>query len=155
MLQDGFQTSSHVSHPSRCACQLTLCRIDNEYCKGSLSNPVPGTKFASLQYTYEGKGFPNPNNPKTVNIQQWIKGIGIHYPNPDLFSAFDRNYDSSIGGLNKATERMFNSQRLVPLFEFRDLTPIPTSAFETFMSEVDTSIQALHKKFAIQPASKD
>jgi len=131
-----------------------MCRIDSDYCTGSLSNPVPGTKFPGLQYTYNGQGFPDPTNPQTVNIQQWIQDIGIGNPNPDSLSAFDRNYDSSIGGLNKATERMFNSQRAVPLFEFRDLDPVTTSAFETFMSNVDASIQALHQEFATQPARR-
>lgn len=154
MLQDGFESTNLVSYPSRFACQLTMCRIDSNYCTGSLSNPVPGTKFPGLQYTYNGQGFPDPTNPQTVNIKQWIQDIGIGNPNPDSLSAFDRNYDSSIGGLNKATERMFNSQRAAPLFEFRDLDPVTTSAFETFMSNVDASIQALHQEFATQPARR-
>jgi hypothetical protein len=70
MLQDGFESTNLVSYPSRFACQLTMCRIDSDYCTGSLSNPVPGTKFPGLQYTYNGQGFPDPTNPQTVNIQQ-------------------------------------------------------------------------------------
>ena len=115
---------------------------------------MPGTKFAALQYTYNGEGFPDPTNPQTVNIQQWIQDIGLGNPSPDQLSAFDKNYDSSIGGLNTATENMYNSQRAVPLFEFRDLDPLKTTDFESFMGTVDSSIQALHQQFATQPASK-
>jgi hypothetical protein len=115
---------------------------------------VPGTKFAGLQYTYTGQGFPDPNNPQTVNIKQWIEGIGIGNPGPDLLSAFDKNFDASIGGLNTATEKMYNSERVVPLFEFRDLDPLKTTDFGSFMGAVDISIQALHQQFATQPARK-
>jgi hypothetical protein len=115
---------------------------------------VPGTKFAALQYTYNGEGFPDPTNPQTVNIQQWIQDIGLGNPSPDQLSAFDKNYDSSIGGLNTATEKMYKSQRAVPLFEFRDLDPLKTTDFESFMGTVDSSIQALHQQFTTQPARK-
>jgi hypothetical protein len=115
---------------------------------------VPGTKFAALQYTYNGEGFPDPTNPQKVNIQQWIQDIGLGNPSPDQLSAFDKNYDSSIGGLNTATEKMYNSQRAVPLFEFRDLDPLKTTDFESFMGTVDSSIQALHQQFITQPARK-
>jgi hypothetical protein len=154
MLQDGFESTNLVSYPSRFACQLTMCRIDSDYCTGSLSNPVPGTKFAGLQYTYSGQGTPNPANPPTVNIKDWIQDIATGNSALDLFSAFDKNYDSSIGGLNQATEKMFSSQRAVPLFEFRDLKPVQTSGFPTFMSNVDVTIQVLHQEFAAQPAMR-
>jgi hypothetical protein len=154
MLQDGFESTTLVSYPSLFVCQLTMCRIDSDYCTGSLSNPVPGTKFAGLQYTYSGQGTPNPANPQTVNIKDWIQDIATGNSALDLFSAFDKNYDSSIGGLNQATEKMFSSQRAVPLFEFRDLKPVQTSGFPTFMSNVDATIQVLHQEFAAQPAMR-
>jgi hypothetical protein len=49
---------------------------------------------------------------------------------------------------------MFSSQRAVPLFEFRDLKPVQTSGFPTFMSNVDATIQVLHQEFAAQPAMR-
>ena len=48
-------------------------------------------------------------------------------------------------------EKMYNSQRFVPLFEFRDLFDITTSKFDSFMANVDSSIQALHETFANPP----
>jgi hypothetical protein len=119
-----------------------------------MASPVPGTKFAALQYAFNGEGFPDLINPQTVNIKEWIQDIALGNPKPDSLTAFDKNYDGSLGGLEAATERMYNSQRAVPLFEFRDLDPLTTNDFESFMGKVDASIQALHQKFATQPARK-
>lgn len=110
-----------------------------------------GTKFSGLEYKYNGAALADPINPQTVNIKTWIQDIALGNPRPDTLSAFDKNYDSSIGGLTTATERVFNTQRAVPLFEFRDLNPLMTSDFQTFMTAVDSSIQALHQQFATAP----
>lgn len=71
----------------------------------------------------------------------------------DGLSEFDTSIDGSIGGLKTATEHVYNTQRAVPLFEFRDLVHYPTtSEFGSFMAQADEAIQALHKKFATAPA---
>lgn len=89
-----------------------------------------------------------------MNIKSWIQGIGAQSPSPDLLSEFDKSIDSSIGGLTTQTEKMYDSQRSVPLFEFRDLAPKKTSEFEDFMTSADSAIQALHKTFADIPLRK-
>ena len=88
-----------------------------------------------------------------MNIKAWIQGIRGESASDskDLLSAFDESIDASIGGLSGQTEKMYNSQRSVPLFEFRDLQDIDTTKFETFMDSVDSSIQDLHKDFANSP----
>jgi len=86
-----------------------------------------------------------------VNIKDWIQGIGKGDPSPDLLSKFDESIDGSIDGLGDQTEKMFNSQRSVPLFEYRDLDNILTSKFEQFMIDVDSAIQKLHNDFADAP----
>jgi len=48
-------------------------------------------------------------------------------------------------------EMMYNSQRYVPLFEFRDLNTIETSEFEDFMTKADAAIQDLHETYANAP----
>jgi hypothetical protein len=89
-----------------------------------------------------------------VNIKTWIQGIGSGTGAKDALSVFDESIDGSIGGLKTATEKMYNSERSVPLFEFRDLVGILTSGFEKFMGDVDTSVQTLHKTFANAPQRK-
>jgi hypothetical protein len=50
---------------------------------------------------------------------------------------------------------MYNSQRSVPLFEFRDLYDShSTSEFEKWMGRVDADVQELHNKFATAPQKK-
>ena len=86
-----------------------------------------------------------------MNIKSWIQGIGKKSPSPDALSRFDQSIDSSIGGLGDNMEKMYNSQRSVPLFEFRDMFDIQTSGIEGFMKTVDSTIQDLHKNFANPP----
>lgn len=109
--------------------------------------------FAGLRYEYIGN-FAKPGIPTTLSIKEWIESIGKGDPSPDMLTTFDKHYDESIGGLGTQVEKMFQLDRTAPLFEFRDLTPLQTSDFEKFMGEVDSSIQALHKKFAARPPLK-
>lgn len=122
--------------------QLTASRVDTKYCNGPASKPVPNNKFGALSYK---------NHAASVNIKDWIQGIGKGAPSPDLLSKFDQSIDGSIGGLGDQMEKMFNSQRSVPLFEFRDLDNIRTSKFEQFMTDVDSAVQKLHNHFADAP----
>jgi hypothetical protein len=124
--------------------------LDEDYCTGTLENPIPGDKFGSLQYKYIGK-FPKEEIPTTLSIKEWIQGIDNGSPSPDLLTTFDKQYDGSIGGLGTQVEKMFKLARTAPLFEFRDLKPLFTVDFEKFMGEVDSSIQTLHQKFAARP----
>ena len=122
--------------------QLTACRLDTDFCKGTAAKPVPGTKFGGLSFK---------NTKTSANVKDWITGIGKGDPSPDLLTTFDQSIDSSIGGLGTQQEKMFNSQRSVPLFEFRDLLNIQVSGFEQFMKDVDAAVQKLHQDFANAP----
>lgn len=50
-----------------------------------------------------------------------IQGIGAGTGTSDELSIFDKDFDGSIGGLGTVVEKMHNTERSVPLFEFRDL----------------------------------
>ena len=130
--------------------QLTACSVDTAYCKGTLSKPVPNDKFGALSYTNTAL-----NPPATMNIKTWIQGIGKESPFPDALSKFDESIDKSIGGLGDKMEKIYDSQRSVPLFEFRDLLDIKTSEIEKFMKDVDSTIQKLHKDFADAPGESN
>ncbi|KAJ4385964.1 hypothetical protein N0V93_008855 [Gnomoniopsis smithogilvyi] len=119
--------------------------LDKDFCTGTTAAPVPiKDKFAGLEFK---------NAKKSINIKTWITGIGAGTGSVDGLSEFDTSIDGSIGGLKTATEHVYNTQRAVPLFEFRDLVHYPTtSEFESFMSQADQTIQELHKKFATAPS---
>ncbi|RDL32656.1 Uncharacterized protein BP5553_09112 [Venustampulla echinocandica] len=121
-------------------------KIDGIYCSGSLAKPVSNNNFGRLTFK---------NSAASVNIKTWIQGIGSGTGAKDALSVFDESIDGSIGGLKTATEKMYNSQRSVPLFEFRDLIDThSTTEFEIFMGRVDTAVQALHRTFANPPQRK-
>ena len=124
---------------------LTAHRIDSTYCSGSEDDPVPNDKFGQLSYT-------NPLD--SVNIKGWIEGIGRGDPSPDALTRFDQSIDSSIGGLGTQMEKMYNLDRSVPLFEFRNLDDVTTSEVEDFMNKVDSAIQDLHNNFVNPPSRK-
>ncbi|KAL9025128.1 MAG: hypothetical protein Q9196_006003, partial [Gyalolechia fulgens] len=131
------------------ACYKDNAALDTAYCKGPPTKPVPKKKFAELSYTNTAA-----NPPATVKIKDWISGIGKQAPSPDLLSKFDESIDGSIGGLGTKMEKIYNSQRSAPLFEFRNLLDRQTSQLEQFMRDVDSSIQTLHKDFADPPKKK-
>ena len=130
-----------------------MCRVDTDYCTGSVTAPVSNNKLGGLEYTNTAT-----TPPTTVNIKDWITGIGtgtgVGSPPVDALSDFDRSIDNSIGGLTTRMEKMYNSQRSVPLFEFRNLDTVPTSGVEQFMTNVDSAIQTLHAKFANAPTKR-
>lgn len=129
--------------------KLTACRNDTKYCTGDISNPVSNNEFGGLTYTNTAS-----ESGASVNIKTWIQGIGSGTGDKDALSVFDESNDGSVGGLKTATEKMFESQRSVPLFEFRDLKTIETSGFEDFMKDADTAVKTLHRTFANAPQRK-
>lgn len=129
--------------------QLTARRVDTDFCTGELSDPNPiKTTFGDLSYT-----LPDTNPVVTVNVKEWIQGIGKQDPSPDQLTTFDAQIDKSIGGYGTQTEKIWKSDRSAPLFEFRDLDPtLRTSGFGKFMGDVDSAIQKLHTDFAKSPS---
>lgn len=130
-----------------------MCRLDTDYCTGSVTAPVSNNQLGGLEYSNTTTTPPTP-----VKINDWITGIGsgtgVGTPPVDALSDFDRSIDKSIGGLAAKMEKMYNSQRSVPLFEFRNLDTVPTSGVEQSMTNVDSAIQALHAKFANAPTKR-
>ena len=51
-------------------------------------------------------------------------------------------------------EKVYQTDRSVPMFEFRELMDKQTKEIEKFMGDVDTAIQDLHKKFANPPTRR-
>jgi hypothetical protein len=131
---------------------LTERSIDENYCGGTVASPQPtGNKFGGLTFS---------QGDATCNIRDWIHGLDPESEDQDALSKFDEKVnDGSIGKLGTKEEKMFNSQRFVPLFEFRDLLNVYTKTREEvmgmadFMSEVDKAIQVLHNNFANAPES--
>nr|POF22267.1 hypothetical protein CFP56_36352 [Quercus suber] len=126
---------------------LIFTSLDTLYCTGTVDDPQSNGVFETLQYQ---------NSDEVLSIQKWITGIGAGSPSPDRLTTFDfEQFDGSIGGRGKVIERIYNSQRQVPLFEFRNLNGITfasdNSGPANFMTRVDQEIQNLHSTFANPP----
>jgi hypothetical protein len=129
--------------------KLTICRIDADYCSGNVEKPSSLNKFKDLTYSN-----PAAKPAASVNIKDWITGIGAGTGDKDLLSKFDESIDGSIGGRGNLVEKMYNTDRSVPLFEFRNLDEKTTAEFETFMGDVDKAVQDFHTTFAKSPQMK-
>ena len=120
--------------------------LDETYCGGSLDRPEPiDTNFGDLTYK---------NSQASVNIKDWITSVGRKEGSKDKLSVFDESIDGSIGGFGTSMEKTYQTDRSVPIFEFRDLVDKQTQEIEKFMGDVDTVIQDLHKKFAKPPTKR-
>ncbi|KAI4948372.1 hypothetical protein J4E91_005794 [Alternaria rosae] len=120
--------------------------IDGDYCGGTPESPQPsGNKFGGLTYS---------RGEARCNIKDWIRGLDPESQDKDALTQFDEVNDGSIGALGTTQEKMFNSERSVPLFEFRDLDYVPTDGMEDFMRRVDQAIQDLHNNFANAPGKR-
>lgn len=90
-------------------------------------NPTSKHRFEALSFE---------NHKTSKNVKTWIQGMSRGArdqddPIVDDLSVFDKSIDGSLGGLVYQTEKMYHSQRDVPLFEFRDLPDIETSEMES------------------------
>ncbi|EAW13607.1 uncharacterized protein ACLA_043250 [Aspergillus clavatus NRRL 1] len=124
--------------------------FDEKYCSKQGSKIISNNKFGDLAYTNVAR---HPH--ATMSVKSWIQGIGALSPSPDLLSKFDKSIDGSIGGLGSRMERMYGSQRSVPLFEFRNLGETATVGIEGFMAEIDSTIQDLHRKYENAPGGRN
>ncbi|PVH98468.1 hypothetical protein DM02DRAFT_657349 [Periconia macrospinosa] len=118
-------------------------QVDAALCTGTADNPTPKpNKFRDLSY---GQG------EYKCTMYDWIRSLDPDSQADDCLTKFDRTIDRSIGKLGTRQEKMFNSQRSVPIFEFRDLDTLQTKDMEGFMLKVDDAIQKLHREYANPP----
>lgn len=73
---------------------------------------------------------------------------------PDALTTFDKKFYSSIGGFGTALENVPNTNRLVPIFEFRGLQPIPTWYTIKFARAVDKNVISLYDRFGTAPTRR-
>lgn len=88
----------------------------------------------------------------TLTVKDWIQGISDGTL-PDKLTTLDEEIDGSIGGFRGALENVLNTQRAVPLFEFRRLNATTSSGMEDLAKKVDGAVEGLHKKYASAPSS--
>ncbi|KAF2094386.1 hypothetical protein NA57DRAFT_60432 [Rhizodiscina lignyota] len=137
----------------------TTAVLDKGWCDGDEKAPVPhrdsyGRTRLDLAFFGE-KDISGEHREQTV--KNWIDGI-THSDNrkgrnPDLLTWVDQVIDGSIGGWGRKLERMYNSDRQVPLFEFRHLYQTPPDGFGKLIREAEKDIMRLHERYPEPPGS--
>jgi hypothetical protein len=83
-------------------------------------------------------------------MKEWIDAIEAGQ-SPDPISIVDKKVDGSVGRLADKWEKVLNTDRLVPIWEFRRLTGVQPSGFGSKAQDVEAAIVAYHGKFANAP----
>ena len=117
----------------------SISSSDNYNSPNSLSPSDTGAKWS----------FNNKVN--WANLLYRIQGIGSGTGAKDRLSVYDERVDGSLGGFGNTMEKIYKSERSVPIFEFRGLITPPTTGLEDFTDKVDKAIQELHERFAKAP----
>ena len=88
----------------------------------------------------------------SCTVQEWIQSIQ-NGPAPDRLTVLDRIIDGQIGGLADALENVLNTNRAVPLFEFRRLRGIPASQMQSLATRAEQAIIDYHNAAGNHPAT--
>lgn len=80
---------------------------------------------------------------KSLMVQAWMTSIQ-NKVYPDALTTFDVNFNGQVGGLGPALENVLNTNRGVPLFEFRRLPGTTQPNMVTFVNNAEQAIIAYH-----------
>jgi len=123
-----------------------LCSLDKDFCAGTVQAPKPNGKM-------EGQKFEVSFNGKTdsTTVKDWMQSVQDG-KSPDRLPEIDQVLDGSIGGLKDALENVFNTNRAVPLFEFRRLARVKVGDMADSVDKYEQAIIAYHKANTKPPA---
>ncbi|KAH7138621.1 hypothetical protein B0J11DRAFT_500830 [Dendryphion nanum] len=125
----------------------TQISLDQEFCSGPLSDPVPNGKIDGLEYNLSDE-----NGGKTtrqiIKVQDWVNSIQSPVDGTDLLSKADKEvFKGSIGGLGSTLETMLGSGKEVPIFEFRRIQSRAPCDWPDFADEVESELKRIHERY--------
>ncbi len=120
--------------------------LDTKFCTGDVEKPQPTNELDKMEFriSFGSKS-------KTLSIKDWMGGVQA---GNDPLAKADKIIDGQIGGLGKATEKILNGDRALPLLEFRDLGSSKSSAFKSDVEKAEKALVDYHKKFAAAPKAR-
>ena len=134
-------TDVHACHQAK-----RLNRIDGDYCGGTVEAPEPNDKM-------DGQTFKTSNSEggsDSCTVQEWIQSIQDG-TSPDRLSEVDGVIDGSIGGLKDALENVINTDRAVPLFEFRRLPGVKSTDIKDRVTNAEQALIDYHHALGAVP----
>lgn len=79
-------------------------------------------------------------------IKDWLVNLQEKRDDVDLVSMYDKKYQAGqIGGLGQKMEKTIDGKKLLPIFEFRDLTAVFTEEVPKRLQECEKAIRKAHK----------
>lgn len=87
-----------------------------------------------------------------LTVESWIKSISDGTV-PDALTSFDKKHHSgSLGGFGTSLENVLDTDRAVPIFEFRGLDWVDTTAQAVDVAKkCEENVVELHEKFEEAP----
>ena len=92
----------------------------------------------------------DPPKSDSCTVKEWIQSIEDG-KSPDRLSEIDEIIDGSVGGMGGELENMLNTQRAVPLFEFRRLPFLVAGEMADRVEKMEQAVIDYHNTFANPP----
>ncbi|KAK1976827.1 hypothetical protein LZ30DRAFT_733573 [Colletotrichum cereale] len=126
-------------------------KLDYNFCNGQKDDPRPNGKLQNKAWSLQGGGDPLP-------VKTWVESIvSRRFGSPDALSAWDaKHFDGQIGAfdrMQKSFEEVLESQRKVPLWEFRGLGMFLKADLSERVVKIQREIIKFHKKYPEEPIS--
>lgn len=86
----------------------------------------------------------------SCSVQEWIQSIQ-DVRSPDRLTEVDKVIDGSIGGYKDTLENVINTDRAVPLFEFRSLAGVKPGAMVDYVTKAEQAIIDYHQAMGNPP----
>lgn len=123
-----------------------LGRIDSTFCTGTLDAPHPNGQMDRQKFilsTDDGRS-------ASCTVQEWIQSIQDGH-SPDRLTTLDQIIDGQVGAFKDALENVLNTNRAVPLFEFRRLRKVKAGDMQSRVASAEQAILDYHHAHASPP----
>ncbi|KAJ0160994.1 hypothetical protein CTA2_6963 [Colletotrichum tanaceti] len=126
-------------------------KLDKRFCTGEVDNPQPNGELQDKTWSLWDDYDP-------LSVKRWVESI-VNQPagSPDALSAWDaKHFDGQIGAfdkLGKPFERVIDSRREVPIWEFRGLRLTKKASLPGRLAEIQSEVIKFHRKYPQEPTS--
>ena len=117
-------------------------RMDDNFCEGTVDDPKPTEKLDHMRF----EGSSSNGKRDSFTVEEWVQSIE-EGKGADLLTKLDhKTADSSIGGLRTRVEFGYQSERLIPIFEFRRIARIQTSELPLYVDTAEQEVIEHHER---------
>jgi hypothetical protein len=92
---------------------------------------------------------------RELMVKTWItsieEGVEDDEKRPDALSLFDRYAEGQIGAWGDKLEYVIDTEREVPIWEFRDLGDLPRDKLLLRLQRIVKAITDLHQRYPTKP----